>query len=156
MANVYFIFISFMQMIPIISITNGFPAQIFPLGVVIFISMLKDLFEDYKRHKSDHQENTKQTSVYNKTRRAFEKKDWQDVKVGDIVRIEQDEFFPADMVLCKSSEAKGLCYVETKNLDGETNLKHKVTEKFVNKRIVDMERLDERLSGLVVCELPND
>lgn len=60
------------------------------------------------------------------------------------------------MVLCKSSEAKGLCYVETKNLDGETNLKHKVTEKFVNKRIVDMERLDERLSGLVVCELPND
>lgn len=59
MANVYFIFISFMQMIPIISITNGFPAQIFPLGVVIFISMLKDMFEDYKRHKSDHQENTK-------------------------------------------------------------------------------------------------
>ncbi len=59
MANVYFIFISFMQMIPIISITNGFPAQIFPLGVVIFISMLKDLFEDWKRHKSDHQENTK-------------------------------------------------------------------------------------------------
>jgi phospholipid-transporting ATPase len=58
MANVYFIFISFMQMIPIISITNGFPAQIFPLGVVIFISMLKDLFEDFKRHKSNHQENT--------------------------------------------------------------------------------------------------
>ena len=31
-----------------------------------------------------------------------------------------------------SSEASGICYVETKNLDGETNLKHKVTEKFIN------------------------
>lgn len=76
MANIYFIFISIMQMIPIISITNGFPAQIFPLGVVIFISMLKDLFEDYKRHKSDYQENTKQANVYNKVRRAFDKRNW--------------------------------------------------------------------------------
>jgi hypothetical protein len=29
------------------------------------------------------------------------------------------------MVLLNSSLAKGICYVETKNLDGETNLKHK-------------------------------
>lgn len=78
------------------------------------------------------------------------------MRVGDIVRVDQDQFFPVDMVLCKSSEAKGLCYVETKNLDGETNLKHKVTEKFVNKKIVDLERIDERLGGFMLCELPND
>lgn len=54
MANVYFIFISVMQMIPIISITNGFPAQVLPLSVVIVLSMIKDIFEDYQRHKSDH------------------------------------------------------------------------------------------------------
>jgi phospholipid-transporting ATPase len=54
MANVYFIFISFMQMIPIISITNGFPAQLMPLIVVVVLSMIKDIFEDYKRHKSDN------------------------------------------------------------------------------------------------------
>ena len=53
MANVYFVFISCMQMIPIISITNGFPAQLMPLLVVVFLSMVKDVFEDYKRHKSD-------------------------------------------------------------------------------------------------------
>lgn len=53
MANIYFLFISGMQMIPIISITNGYPAQAFPLAVVIVLSMIKDIFEDYKRHKSD-------------------------------------------------------------------------------------------------------
>ena len=53
MANVYFVIITIMQMIPIISITNGFPAQLLPLVVVIVITMIKDIFEDYKRHKSD-------------------------------------------------------------------------------------------------------
>jgi phospholipid-transporting ATPase len=46
--------------------------------------------------------------------------------------------------------------VETKNLDGETNLKHKVTEKFINKRLKDLTNLEERLKGYIKCELPND
>ena len=50
---------------------------------------------------------------------------WGDIKVGDFVRVDQDEFFPADMVVIKSTEDEGVCYVETKNLDGETNLKNK-------------------------------
>ena len=41
------------------------------------------------------------------------------------------------MILCKSSENKGVCYIETKNLDGETNLKHKVAEKYMNNMLKD-------------------
>ena len=43
--------------------------------------------------------------------------------------IHKDEYFPADLVLLNSSGAKGICYIETKNLDGETNLKHKLSNK---------------------------
>ena len=42
-----------------------------------------------------------------------------------ILKINNDEFFPADLALLNSSANKGICYIETKNLDGETNLKHK-------------------------------
>ncbi|KAG0239908.1 hypothetical protein B0O80DRAFT_491333 [Mortierella sp. GBAus27b] len=48
---------------------------------------------------------------------------WQDVKVGDIVYLQNNDPIPADMIILSTSEADGLCFVETKNLDGETNLK---------------------------------
>lgn len=94
--------------------------------------MIKDIFEDFKRHKSDNLENTRQAQVYDKISKEFIKIPWRDIKVGQIVKVEQDTFFPADMILAQSSESKGMCYVETKNLDGETNLKHKTAEKYLN------------------------
>jgi phospholipid-translocating ATPase len=53
----------------------------------------------------------------------FAKGFWKDVRVGDFVRIYNDEEIPADIVILSTSDSDGACYVETKNLDGETNLK---------------------------------
>ena len=39
--------------------------------------------------------------------------------------MNKNERFPADLILIKSSDPTGVAYVETVNLDGETNLKHK-------------------------------
>jgi phospholipid-translocating ATPase len=50
---------------------------------------------------------------------------WEDVKVGDFVKILDDEPVPADVVICATSEDENVAFVETKNLDGETNLKSK-------------------------------
>jgi len=44
-----------------------------PLGVVVLVSMIKDAFEDYQRHKSDGEENTKVTHVYDPAKNSFEK-----------------------------------------------------------------------------------
>ena len=48
---------------------------------------------------------------------------WEDVRVGDFVKIMDNESFPADILICATSEDENVAYIETKNLDGETNLK---------------------------------
>ncbi len=53
----------------------------------------------------------------------FTKDAWKSVQVGDFVRLYNDEEMPADVVVLATSSDDGACYVETKNLDGETNLK---------------------------------
>jgi phospholipid-translocating ATPase len=48
---------------------------------------------------------------------------WKNVQVGDFIRIYNDDQIPADVAILSTSDPDGACYVETKNLDGETNLK---------------------------------
>ena len=40
-------------MIPLISLSNNQPVIYLPLGVVVLISALRDLLEDYNRYISD-------------------------------------------------------------------------------------------------------
>ncbi len=48
---------------------------------------------------------------------------WSEIKVGDIVQVEKDLEFPADLLLINAP--KDIVFVDTMNLDGETNLKEK-------------------------------
>ena len=67
---------------------------------------------------------------YGRDRPHWNREPWEDLKVGDFVKLRADESVPADLVVCATSEEENVVYLETKNLDGETNLKsrHAVPE----------------------------
>ena len=126
-----------MQMVREISISNGQPAMAPPLTFVVIVSMIKDAYEDINRHLEDSKENNEKTRKFDKEKGEFVDCTWKDVRVGDFVRIRENEFFPADMLLISTTEPEGICYVETKNLDGETNLKNKNAIEATNERFAN-------------------
>ena len=66
--------------------------------------------------------NTEETGIFKTLK-------WSQIKVGQIVKVMKDEFFPADIILINSDDPQGIAFVETKNLDGETNMKSKFAHK---------------------------
>lgn len=53
----------------------------------------------------------------------YQKLPWKDVRVGDLVHLSNNETVPADILLLRTSNTHGVCYIDTCDLDGETNLK---------------------------------
>ena len=149
-ANLFFLFTAIIQQIPNLSPTNRY-TTIVPLGIVLLVSALKEIVEDNRRRSQDRQLNNSPASVLRGSR--FEQVKWIDVKVGDIIRVESEEPFPADIVLLASSEPEGLCYIETANLDGETNLKIKQAIPETSHLVSSAEL--SRLGGRVRSEQPN-
>ncbi|RKP02642.1 hypothetical protein CXG81DRAFT_10520 [Caulochytrium protostelioides] len=152
-ANLFFLFTACIQQINggAISPTNRFNTVI-PLSVVIAVSAFKEILEDTKRAKQDAELNARRAKVHNGV--EFSDKRWSQIEVGDIVRVENAEFFPADLILLSSSEPDGLCYIETSNLDGETNLKIKQGLP----ETVGILTPDQAgaLEGVIKSELPNN
>ncbi|KAL1918098.1 uncharacterized protein VTP21DRAFT_3364 [Calcarisporiella thermophila] len=150
-ANVFFLFISAIQQIPGISPTSKFTTLV-PLVIVLTATAIKEILEDIHIHKSDAEMNARKVKILSGS--TFLEKQWKEVRVGDIVRIENSEFFPADLILLSSSEPEGLCYCETANLDGEVNLKIKQALPQTAKLTSPLEI--SRLEGLIKSELPNN
>ena len=121
--NLYFILIAMLQSIREISYSGGQPVILLPLAIVVIINGIKDFYEDYKRKKSDYLENSKKTKILNNKTGMFEDSTWGEIKLGDIVMVKNNENFPCDLLLLSSSDDNNICYIETKNIDGETNLK---------------------------------
>lgn len=160
LANAYFLVISVMQTIKPISNTGGFPASLPALSIIVLIDMFFACLEDYKRHKADHIANELPCLRYSLPKRAFEPAKWHNLSVGDIVKLHNREAVPADLVILGACEPDptnpaGICYVETKSLDGETNLKLRQGIESTYTTLLSDEQIAD-LAGVVVCETPNN
>ncbi|XP_044899910.1 phospholipid-transporting ATPase IB-like isoform X3 [Felis catus] len=148
-ANAFFLFITILQQIPDVSPTGKY-TTLLPLMIILTVSGIKEIVEDYKRHMADRLVNTKNTIVFREN--EWKVIMWKEVKVGDIVKASNGQFLPADMVLISSSEPEATCYVATSNLDGETNLK--IRQALLETAEMQTEQLSS-LSGKIECEGPN-
>ncbi|XP_051505050.1 probable phospholipid-transporting ATPase IA isoform X1 [Myxocyprinus asiaticus] len=149
-ANSFFLFIALLQQIPDVSPTGRWTTLV-PLLFILVVAAVKEVIEDLKRHKADNVDNKKETQVLRNG--AWEIVHWEKVVVGDIVKVNGKDFIPADAILLSSSEPQGMCYIETSNLDGETNLKIRQGLQ-ITADIKDIDSL-MRLSGRMECESPN-
>ncbi|XP_076443578.1 phospholipid-transporting ATPase ID-like [Babylonia areolata] len=120
LANAYFLGLLILQLIPPVSSLNPI-ATIIPLFFVLSISGIKEAIDDFQRHRSDAQVNNRTSYVLRHGEIVEER--WHKVSVGDIIKLKNNDFVAADLMVLSTSEPHSLCYIETAELDGETNLK---------------------------------
>uniref|UniRef100_A0A672RUI7 Phospholipid-transporting ATPase n=1 Tax=Sinocyclocheilus grahami TaxID=75366 RepID=A0A672RUI7_SINGR len=136
-ANAFFLFIALMQQIPDVSPTGRYTTLV-PLIFILTVAGIKEIIEDYKRHKADNTVNKKKTTG----------------KYICMLFMFVCSCFVFKICLCFShSEPQAMCYTETSNLDGETNLKIRQGLSLT----ASFQSLEElmALSGRLECEGPN-
>ncbi|XP_057448372.1 phospholipid-transporting ATPase 3-like [Lotus japonicus] len=149
-ANIYFLTISVLSTTPISPVSPI--TNVLPLSLVLLLSLIKEAFEDWKRFQNDMAINNGTIDVLRD--REWVSIPWKKLQVGDLVKVKQDEFFPADLLFLASTNVDGVCYIETANLDGETNLKiRKALEKTWD--YFTPEKASE-FKGEIQCEQPNN
>ena len=173
LANFYFLCVSILQMIPGLS-TTGTYTTIVPLLFFVSISIAKEGYDDLRRYRLDKAENNNEAHVLRVSKSALKRRStdaenstlgssgslswepikWQDIQVGDVVKLDRDSTAPADLALLHTSGENGVAYVETMALDGETNLKSKQTTASISKAIETQEDITTCQAEFVV-EDPN-
>ncbi|KAF7801509.1 putative phospholipid-transporting ATPase 8 isoform X1 [Senna tora] len=150
-ANIYFLIVACLSFSPLAPFTAL--SIVAPLLVVIGATMAKEAVEDWRRRKQDIEANNRKVNVYSRNYTFVETR-WKNLRVGDLIKVYKDEYFPADLLLLSSSYDDGVCYVETMNLDGETNLKLKHALE-VTANLQDEKSL-QKFRAVVKCEDPNE
>ena len=71
------------------------------------------------------------------------------IRVGDLVLLEKNQRVPADLVLLRTSDSSGTCFIRTDQLDGETDWKLRVAVPATQKLPSDQEilNLDAEIYG---------
>ncbi|XP_038888225.1 phospholipid-transporting ATPase 2 [Benincasa hispida] len=147
--NQYFLLIACLQLWPLITPVN--PASTWgPLIFIFAVSATKEAWDDYNRYLSDKKANEKEVWVVKQgTRKIIQA---QDIHVGNLVWLRENDEVPSDLVLIGTSDPQGICYIETSALDGETDLKTRVIPAACMG--IDFDLLN-KIKGVIECPTPD-
>uniref|UniRef100_H2Y5E1 Phospholipid-transporting ATPase n=1 Tax=Ciona savignyi TaxID=51511 RepID=H2Y5E1_CIOSA len=122
--NLYFLIMACSQFIP--SLKIGFLYTYWaPLGFVLSVTLIREAYDEWKRYHRDKEINsTRYKKVQSDGSSRYIAS--SQIKVSDVLIIEKDQRVPADLILLKSSEKNGTCFIRTDQLDGETDWKLKL------------------------------
>lgn len=175
--NLYFLLVALSQFVPQLRI--GFlTTYIAPLAFVLTVTMGKEAYDDYKRNLRDKEANSAKYLILEPSSSSSPRSSHDDhledeehdnpdapmhpstgpqtraipsskIRVGDLVFLEKNQRVPADMVLLRTSDASGTCFIRTDQLDGETDWKLRVAVPSCQKLRSDREllRLDAEIYG---------
>ncbi|AMD21714.1 HFL142Wp [Eremothecium sinecaudum] len=185
LANAFFYCIALLQMVPTWSTTGNY-TTIIPLSIFMSISIAREGWDDYKRHKLDKVENDRLVKVLvvdvedsecgsatlnsklgeNKSFAdeallqsygvSIVQKPWKSISVGDFILLNQDDWVPADLMLLTADGENDCVYVETMALDGETNLKCKQPVPDISSRMRSAEGLINFTASVTVEDPDNN
>lgn len=118
--NLYFLIMATSQFIPDVRI--GYLYTYWgPLGFVLTVTMFREAIDDFRRYQRDKEVNSQHYRKLTPT--GIVQVPSSDIKVGDLIIVEKNQRVPADMVLLRTTEKNGACFIRTDQLDGETDWK---------------------------------
>ncbi|OEU23504.1 putative phospholipid-translocating P-type ATPase, partial [Fragilariopsis cylindrus CCMP1102] len=152
-ANMYFLIVGI-----IMAIGTYFPSlfasafspftTLGPLALFVSISLLMEGIADKKRHHNDYITNTYQFKVKVK----FNYSQRKDIRQGHLIVIRNREMIPADTILLASSGDRGCAYIETSSIDGETNLKLRISAMSKHDKKLALHQSHESIEDAVLQE----
>lgn len=153
-AYIYFLVIILLDLLPRMQVFEKSVAFL-PLTFVLVVTACKDVYEDWRRHRSDIRENNRSALVFQDGQ--YVTKPWKSLRVGEMVKIQANETIPCDLVLLRTSDPNGVAFVQTTNLDGESNLKTRCARLETAELLstADKMPMPSMITGKVVCEKPN-
>eukprot|EP01080_Neovahlkampfia_damariscottae_P012936 gene12936-7517_t len=149
-AYLHFLLVAILSLIPKLSPVGSLGGT-FSITSMVILQMFKDFIDDFFRFLDDQKINFQKCRIFRNG--EWKEIQWQKVKTGDILKIENMNQFPCDMVLIDSSDSSGSCFVETSGLDGETDLKYRRVSDLTFNLFDHIELKDFNFS--IVCDAPN-
>lgn len=146
-ANIYFLLVSILTCLDFSPKKPS--SMIGTFAFVLIATMIKELIEDYSRYKQDKLQNSREVERLSSS--GWERVKCENLHPGEIVKINKEDEFSADCLIINSNNENGYCYIDTKNLDGETNLKEKMA-------IEQLQGISDykKFSGLIKCDKSNE